>query len=316
MRAVTVSIILMVISSTCFAGSADHGGNGVRLQFAQARDLAVAYVNSYQDIPFVVPTHVRSWMAANKSALAEDIRLSKHKVVPEVLGHDAITQLSPRADIVLSEPICQQYFANVKLAAALLIHESAHHLGVEDEMLADAIANGVSNAWSYYHPEAGAASCSAATSRESPVFGRTASDASIPLPGVNLICWDEHSNAGFQIDTVRKRIWHIVTFESSSSSVSVSSSTWTTLSDAQFVPTDSAPDTYRIHGSLDTSDGFGWLSKRTFDGRTKWNLQDDGDVLLLTGRYSHSTGVTPTEFSANMRHENFTDVPCRYVPQR
>lgn len=140
----------LLASTSVFAGSENHGGDGVVITFQKARALAGDMIASYRlaqtDDP-LADDALRNWIKDNGDALTKDVAESPHKLTEQALAHDALTTLHMGATIQLSVPVLREARYSTAQAAALLIHESAHHLGVADEAFANYVAARISDRW-------------------------------------------------------------------------------------------------------------------------------------------------------------------------
>ena len=126
-------------------GSGSSGGDGIRSVFLDAKDLAVDSIGkSTAESRTRLTTEVISlWVEQNKQALALDVQLSKHNWIEEAQATCAVTSRSSHADITLSIPACRDDVKDKDRAAFLLIHESVHHFGIDDEYFADQVARSI-----------------------------------------------------------------------------------------------------------------------------------------------------------------------------
>jgi hypothetical protein len=123
------------------------GGDYIRQLFEQSRQAAVAKVGSILPCALSnVSPEIANWITTNRDALARDIQASPHLWVVDTQDTCAFTDHSPNSALYLSYPTCNNTTNTPNASLFVLIHESAHHLGVADEKVADAIANAVMNA--------------------------------------------------------------------------------------------------------------------------------------------------------------------------
>ena len=126
-------------------GSGSSGGDGIRAVFLDARDLAVDSVtkSDSENRTKLTTEVVSQWVEENQKALALDIQLSRHVWTEQAQATCGVTSRSSRADISLSIPSCHDDGNDKARAAFLLVHESVHHFGIEDEFFADQVARSV-----------------------------------------------------------------------------------------------------------------------------------------------------------------------------
>lgn len=127
------------------------GGDPKRFYFLDGKQLAAEIVRRIDNnsIPLNSDPVTRAWILKNKDLLGADITNSEHQWLQP--AHDkqptcAWTQFQSKAVISLSYQACISVGSKEE-AAKVLIHESAHHLGVRNEILADKIAQAVFGAW-------------------------------------------------------------------------------------------------------------------------------------------------------------------------
>jgi hypothetical protein len=152
-----IIIALLAIHPLAFGhdASGSHGGDTIKLIFSKARLQAVNWVSKF-DKKYLTDTwdgKAIEWLDKNKERLAEDIALSKHTWVEEETAMCAKTQTESKASIQLSVTTCKKDNSKPEDAAQILIHESTHHLGVDNEEFADLIA--ISVAWAWNHAGSG-----------------------------------------------------------------------------------------------------------------------------------------------------------------
>lgn len=145
----SVLIIVTTLFSGCHSaqdeGSGSSGGDGIRSVFLEAKDMAVkSVVESSSEKRLQLTTHVISqWVEQNKQTLALDIQLSKHSWTEATQPTCASTARHSQAEIILSIPSCRDDIKDTHRATFVLVHESVHHLSVEDEYFADQVARSV-----------------------------------------------------------------------------------------------------------------------------------------------------------------------------
>lgn len=128
-----------------------HGnaGDPLRMFFREARVIAVDKVKQLKDCDFAQGEDEAKvkMLVGLKDLLAEDIEKSKHVWLSDFQGSCAFTQLDKRnSPIYLSYPECRGIMNDQDKAIELLIHESLHHLGVEEEVEADLLSRMIMDA--------------------------------------------------------------------------------------------------------------------------------------------------------------------------
>jgi len=121
------------------------GGDALRELFNQARSAAAAKVEQISVCSFDVstPQSIRDWLVKNQSTLAMDIRMSQHAWVVDSQTTCGFTNHSPQSTVYLSYPTCASTAHTLNDALFVLVHEAAHHLGIDDERQADEVARAV-----------------------------------------------------------------------------------------------------------------------------------------------------------------------------
>jgi len=126
-----------------------NGGDEIRLMFANAKEHASYITLRLQDrsLPLSLEPNLRQWILDHHVDLAADIAKSPHDWTLTEEQTCAWTQLTPAATIQLSYPTCHANIGGFDEIAQLLVHESVHHLGIENEAFADGVALAVYDAW-------------------------------------------------------------------------------------------------------------------------------------------------------------------------
>lgn len=150
-RTALAILIMSMLGSQAFAGwRFGNGGDGMRLAFLKAKTHAAhvtARLNS-RAIERIADSEVRAWLEKNHLALSADILKSDHVWYMDRKPTCAWTNDPSDAQIIhLSFEKCAETISNFEEAGQLLIHESTHHLGVDNEALADRIAIAVYQTW-------------------------------------------------------------------------------------------------------------------------------------------------------------------------
>lgn len=146
-------LVLMTVLTYCLGGHADeitesrhtHGnaGDPLRTFYSEARVMAEDRVTNLKICEFKsgVNEAKAKWLVSIKDQLAQDIKKSKHVWLSDFQGSCAFTQYDVKgAPVYLSYPECRSTQGNHLEAMELLIHESLHHLGVEEEVDAEEYA--------------------------------------------------------------------------------------------------------------------------------------------------------------------------------
>lgn len=152
-----MAAILALAATPAFAGrGVGNSGDSLRLLFANAREHAAFITLRLQDrsLPMALDANLRTWILEHHRELAGDIAKTTHVWSEEPQATCAWTQRTPGADIEFSFNTCRQSFTACNAgtqdfddAGELLVHESTHHLGINDESFADAVALAVFSAW-------------------------------------------------------------------------------------------------------------------------------------------------------------------------
>lgn len=122
-----------------------HGnaGDPLRTFFSEARVMAEDRVRSLKLCEMKSSTNEAKakWLVSVKEKLADDIKNSKHVWLSDFQGSCAFTQFDQKnAPVYLSYPECRSIDGDHKAAMELLIHESLHHIGIEQEVEAELYA--------------------------------------------------------------------------------------------------------------------------------------------------------------------------------
>jgi hypothetical protein len=126
-------------------GSGSSGGDYIRSVFIEAKQRSVeaVYIADLALLEEETSDVVAKWIEQKKSDLVEDIATSKHVWVKEEMATCAETKRESKANIKLSFPSCKGTTDTVDKAAFVIIHESVHHFGIDDEDFADQVAYGI-----------------------------------------------------------------------------------------------------------------------------------------------------------------------------
>lgn len=149
----------------------------------------------------VAPSLVE-WVAANKDALADDIRRSTHEwhatapvwqgCMPTACACVGLGDVG--GPIHLQFDACRAVSASPTHVRRLLVHESSHHLGVDDEASATIIAEIVEKAWETYHPDRQSGSFVPSAGVPEPLVPHR-QDVSFAL-GMRIGRWSSNSGGG------------------------------------------------------------------------------------------------------------------------
>lgn len=122
-----------------------NGGDPLRVIFERARGDAAKRVRAFKscELPADTAAKVIDWLDMHRVELEQDIRNSQHVWLEKPQATCARTLLARDMPITLSFEICRQAEVDQSVAAELLVHESVHHFGIEDETEADKIAHAV-----------------------------------------------------------------------------------------------------------------------------------------------------------------------------
>ena len=130
-----------------------NGGDPLRLKVAAARELASRMVSSIRarTLDGLGDETMRQWIMEHRDALAADILGTAHIWVREHSAGEevcALTDFTPKADIVFSYSQCYKTLHSYEDATRLLIHESLHHFGrTHADGYPDDVANVIHEAW-------------------------------------------------------------------------------------------------------------------------------------------------------------------------
>ena len=149
-KSIVIGLTLSLAGGALAWHHVGNGGDPLRLLWLSARDHAAFVVQKMHADAFsaTTPDGVRAWILEHKDQLAADILASPHVWIDSEEAHCAMTRPIPAAPIELSWSTCRKATQSRSDAAKVLIHESVHHLGIEDESFADDVALAVWRAWS------------------------------------------------------------------------------------------------------------------------------------------------------------------------
>jgi hypothetical protein len=130
-------------------GMTGGGGDDLRLRFLDGQEMAASIIEAIDESSLGASASpaVKAWILENQTAWLEDLRASKHTWY-DSHGHEscAWTEFKPLAPIQLSLNECSRVYGETSVAF-IFLHESAHHLGISDESMADNIAKVAIDAW-------------------------------------------------------------------------------------------------------------------------------------------------------------------------
>lgn len=122
-------------------------GDPVQLMMSQARDDARVMLVRVKAADIDDKTgDLQDWYAANVDRWHDAVRDSKHVWIDDLPGHCA-SAVQAEVTIYFYFTSCQQSVKNPSDAIKLILHESIHLLGIQDESFADDMANAVYAAW-------------------------------------------------------------------------------------------------------------------------------------------------------------------------
>jgi N-acetylneuraminic acid mutarotase len=150
-RAALAILIMSMLSTQASAGwRFGNGGDGMRLAFLKAKEHAANITSRLNSraIERIPDPEVRAWLEKNHLLLSADILKSDHLWYMDKKPTCAWTNDPSDTQVIhLSFEKCADTINNFEEAGQLLIHESTHHLGVDNESLADRIALAVYQTW-------------------------------------------------------------------------------------------------------------------------------------------------------------------------
>jgi len=132
-------------------GWTSGGGDPLRILFAEGQLLASEILLKTEGLPFPsnINPEVAGWLMTRRQELANDIRTSPLEWTIDPIEEQptcAITEFRRAAPVKLSLLSCRG-ISSKEEAAKLLIHEATHHLGNQDEALADRVAVAAFATW-------------------------------------------------------------------------------------------------------------------------------------------------------------------------
>lgn len=139
------SLLGLVLSVTSYAeqggATTGNGGDTLRALFVDGRAEAAQKLKDIRWCSFAsdADSETVQWILDRRVELMNDVLMSQHVWVTDLVPTCAFTQPISNADITLSFEACRDT-QTIADAGRLLIHESVHHLGVTDETFADQVA--------------------------------------------------------------------------------------------------------------------------------------------------------------------------------
>jgi hypothetical protein len=150
LRFTLVGLMTLLVSNAVLAGgtTVGSGGDYLRDLYENARAAAALQIESISPCSFdgTVDSQTADWIIQNQMTFAADIRQSAHMWVVDAQPTCGFTNHSSASPIYLSYPTCSNTTPDLRAAMFVLVHESAHHLGIDNEMKADLIARFILNA--------------------------------------------------------------------------------------------------------------------------------------------------------------------------
>lgn len=148
MKKILLSIMLGGFALSAFAEGGTtigSGGDSLRNLYNDAKGIAASKVEQLSPCSFdqSTPQSIQDWLIKNQTQFALDLRLAQHAWVVDSQSTCAFTNHSSQATIYLSYPTCSTTGNSLDGALFTLIHETAHHLGIDDERQADDVARAV-----------------------------------------------------------------------------------------------------------------------------------------------------------------------------
>lgn len=137
--------VMLFTSLTVFGGwafgaagnSTSGGADMLRVLVHDSRLKAASLVGDWSPLR---ESPWNTWIEAHRHDLVGDLLQAPHEWVLEATPTCAFTEFSARKSVRFSFETCRLQIQTYGDAVRLLIHESAHHLGIQNEADADAIA--------------------------------------------------------------------------------------------------------------------------------------------------------------------------------
>ncbi len=149
MKVFKLSLFILALNSQVLAAGGDsvgNGGDGISQVFEDARLKAVKLLERLDPCSTPVETkrEVKEWLLAHRLEIIEDVKNSQHIwKLTDAKQTCAWTKSERNNDILFSTKSCREKIYDIETAAALLIHESVHHLGVESDAFAKDVGSAV-----------------------------------------------------------------------------------------------------------------------------------------------------------------------------
>lgn len=125
------------------------GGDALRQLMEQARWAALGRMSAIDWCSFSTNTSpaLSQWILQHMNEFKQDLQNTNHLWVVDAQSTCGFTQHSSSADIYFSYPTCAATVGNnLNSALFTLLHETAHHLGINDEKQADLVAQAILDA--------------------------------------------------------------------------------------------------------------------------------------------------------------------------
>jgi hypothetical protein len=140
---------MLLSSAMAQANGVGNGGDAMRRLFEQARTASATLVENLQSCSFQsdVSQEAADWILTRQDVIRKDIKAAPYLWVVDSQPTCGFTQTDLKSPIYLSYPTCASTVgADLKSAIFVVLHETAHHLGVTDEHEADNFAYAIQNA--------------------------------------------------------------------------------------------------------------------------------------------------------------------------
>lgn len=114
--------------------------------FEEAREQVIKTLikDSSEQKPEIIDEETWDWVLTHRTVIADDLAKTKCEFLPPWNKRASVTCAStlmePAANIIFNFEICKRSLNRFSEIQKVLIHETTHHLGIEDEEMADNIA--------------------------------------------------------------------------------------------------------------------------------------------------------------------------------
>lgn len=149
MKILCLLLTLVTLSAHAAGNGVGNGGDSLRDLFEKARAAASVTVENLNRCSFGIGARreLADWIMSNQEKIAADIRKSAHLWVVDAQPTCAFTQTREESPIYLSYPTCASTVGtDLSNALFVILHETAHHLGIADELAADEFARAIGSA--------------------------------------------------------------------------------------------------------------------------------------------------------------------------